>query len=390
VPPRTVLADARLAKVSGIDLRRPPSAPVGAEGVLLGSGESSPQMGARPASGTPNGAADARLPALSGLDPRGPLSPPLSSEGVPSSSGENSSPMGVLADPLPPQVLWTQKLVPGAFGGAEPVYPAHEKPLASHLRSEVLMRAPHKKSKHWKRKQLVKDLFLTRLPRESTAPQAPNPAVPPRAPLSVSDEDSVRDDPPVADADDYDVTADGVKQQATANKDLPRIMNCVALHRAEFLTRDQDVSPGRLTAMNGLARKGNWSSIARTFKDRDFRFEHENELKLLFGNIWEPQTGLSGIHSGYVMTAEKAEDMFKEHIRKPIDLAMGKWERSGMGDDNLPVAVDTKFVLGSNFENFFMLSDTKPNLAAGKVMAAYRKSSDPGREPPPLKKRTGP
>mmetsp|Transcript_21633 Transcript_21633/g.53370 ORF Transcript_21633/g.53370 Transcript_21633/m.53370 type:complete len:192 (-) Transcript_21633:378-953(-) len=191
-------------------------------------------------------------------------------------------------------------------------------------------------------------------------------------------------------------------------------MNCVALHRAEFLTRDQDVSPGRLTAMNGLARKGNWSSIARTFKDRDFRFEHENELKLLFGNIWEPQTGLSGIHSGfvvfsfssnpklevapllafeffrYVMTAEKAEDMFKEHIRKPIDLAMGKWERSGMGDDNLPVAVDTKFVLGSNFENFFMLSDTKPNLAAGKVMAAYRKSSDPGREPPPLKKRTGP
>jgi len=69
--------------------------------------------------------------------------------------------MGALPDPLPPKVLWAQKLVPEAFGGVEPVNPAHEKPLASHLKNEVLRRAPYKKPEHWKREQLVKDLFRT-------------------------------------------------------------------------------------------------------------------------------------------------------------------------------------------------------------------------------------
>ena len=205
-------------------------------------------------------------------------------------------------------------------GRSEPAaYPSGCKPSCNELRVEIIRRDGKQQCGNWARPKCVKWLLDNAPVDDGGAAVAKANALLAPKPKAAAKATSGGDSAP--------------SQRWDNNKDGTRLMNCILLHKDDFLSRDETVARSELQANKGGAKKLKWESIVKSFNDPATGFPSTDEQLLHSVDDLEPGHGLSGIYTGYVVTVDKAISVFKKQIRAPLERAKGKWNVSGNGDD---------------------------------------------------------
>ena len=133
------------------------------------------------------------------------------------------------------------------------------------------------------------------------------------------------------------------KQNWKGVVDSIRLLNAIISLKAEFLARDIKLTREQLDAKQ---KKNYWVALANKFMSSDA------DLDVMIGDsqYWS-NLGLSSRHSGFVLTAVKAEQVFKD-LRSEHIKTQAKFCVSGGGDGG-PVEEHTSVVeFSSNFRDF--------------------------------------
>lgn len=126
------------------------------------------------------------------------------------------------------------------------------------------------------------------------------------------------------------------------------------LHKDLFLPRDEELTRGEIDAGQGrVGKKPFWQMVADTFNSEN------PELGTIIGSDAEIERyeslGFSSRWSGYVCTAENAEDVFK-NLRTEGMSIMAKFRSSGMGNCGTRIRELSEMhaltVLSSNYMDF--------------------------------------
>ena len=227
-------------------------------------------------------------------------------------------------DRLANRVLFAKVLGPGR--GEPKSYPAHCKPEAKQLRAEILRRDGSARPTHWGRDRMV-NFLMTRDPglTGNELADADNILKPKVVVLHTSSSSS-------SSSSSSGDSAAKEQQRWNSLKDAVRLVNSIARHREGFLDRDKTPCRADLQRLKGKAKKQAWVEIYNTFNDPDAAFPETKEDMLYETDDLNEGHGLSGELTGYQITTEKAEVEFKK-LRKQLQEATARWNRSGNGDD---------------------------------------------------------
>ena len=198
-------------------------------------------------------------------------------------------------------------------------YPTGYKPTSTELRVEIIRRDGGQQCSNWARTKCVNWLL-------ANAPVDDGGAVVAKANALLAPKSK-------AAAKDTSGGDSASSQRWDKNSDGTRIVNCILLNKDDFLSRDETVTRSELQANKGEAKKLKWQSIVNSFNDPATMFPSTDDQLLHSVDDLAPGHGLSGIYTGYVITVDKAMEMYKKQIRAPLERAKAKWNKSGNGDD---------------------------------------------------------